>query len=110
MAVYSRENDLGNFLLHKNKPRSSQALDSLAALVTKSAQLSPELEQYATQLVGQYAKLSQQVKRLGEATGRLTLDDQTPAQIKTLNEISQSLNETGLQSLSRTGSWDHRVV
>lgn len=98
MAVYSRENDLGNFLATQEQAKIVASPDSLAALVTKSAQLSPELEQYATQLVGQYAKLSQQVKRLGEATGRLTLDDQTPAQIKTLNEISQSLNEAGLQS------------
>lgn len=98
MAVYSREDDLGNFLATQEQAKIVASPDSLAALVTKSAKLSPELEQYATQLVGQYAKLSQQVKRLGEATGRLTLDDQTPAQIKTLNEISQSLKEAGLQS------------
>ena len=79
MAVYSRENDLGNFLATQEQAKIVASPDSLAALVTKSAQLSPELEQYATQLVGQYAKLSQQVKRLGEATGRLTLDDQTPS-------------------------------
>ncbi|HAB50554.1 MAG TPA: type VII secretion protein EsaA [Lactobacillus sp.] len=98
MAVYSKEEDLGNFLATQEQDKIVASPDSLAALVTKSAKLSPELEQYATKLVEQYAKLSQQVDRLGKATGQLTLDDQTSAQIKTLNEISQSLNEAGLQS------------
>lgn len=98
MAVYSREEDLSNFLATQGQDKIVASPDSLAALVTKSAKLSPELERYATKLVGQYAKLSQQVDRLGKATGQLTLDEKTPDQIKTLNEISQSLNEAGSQS------------
>ncbi len=41
--------------------------------------------------------MSEQVKKLGEATGQLVVDENTPAQIKTLNDISQSLTEAGLQ-------------
>ncbi|WP_153551075.1 hypothetical protein [Ligilactobacillus murinus] len=97
MAVYGKEENLSDFLATQTQDKIVASPDSLAALVTKSADLSPELERYATKLVEQYAALSEQVKKLGEATGQLVVDENTPAQIKTLNDISQSLTEAGLQ-------------
>lgn len=97
MAVYGKEENLSDFLATQEQAKIVASPDSLAALVTKSADLSPELERYATKLVEQYAALSEQVKKLGEATGQLVVDENTPAQIKTLNDISQSLTEAGLQ-------------
>lgn len=97
MAVYGKEENLSDFLATQTQDKIVASPDSLAALVTKSADLSPELERYATKLVEQYAALSEQVKKLGEATGQLVVDEKTPAQIKTLNDISQSLTEAGLQ-------------
>lgn len=97
MAVYGKEENLSGFLATQTQDKIVASPDSLAALVTKSADLSPELERYATKLVEQYAALSEQVKKLGEATGQLVVDEKTPAQIKTLNDISQSLTEAGLQ-------------